>query len=933
MHNFKQTEEQILEFWKKNKIYEKSKKKNLKGKKFYMMDGPPYATGSIHLGTALNKILKDIAMRNKRLQGFDVFDRAGYDTHGVPIEFQIEKEIKSKSKKDIEKFGVKNFINKCKKFATRFIEVMNSEFENLGVWMDFKNPYLTLSSEYIEAIWDTFKVADKKNLLYLGKYPVHICPRCETAVAYNEIEYHKQEDISIYVKFPIKNEKNKFLIIWTTTPWTLPGNTGVMVHPNFIYQEIEVLNNEIWIIARELVPKIMDQFKLKYTVKKEYKGKKLENLEYESPLSKHLKIELKNPAKVVLSKRYVNLEEGTGLVHCAPGHGKEDYEVGKECGLDIICPVNINGLLTKDAGKYEGKKARVVDSEIIEDLEKSNFLVHKLKYVHDYPFCWRCKTPLLMISLPQWFFKISSIQTKILKENEKIDWIPKYMKLRMKAWLRGISDWPISRKRYWGTPLPIWICKKCGNKKVVGSAKELEKLSGKKVKELHKPEIDSVYINCKCGGKMKRVEEVLDVWFDSGVSSWAALDYSKNKKKFEKFWPADLNIEGKDQVRGWWNSQIILSEIKFGKKPFKNILVHGIVLDLGKRKMSKSLGNIVSPKEITEKYGRDYMRYYFARISKGEDFAFDEKEFSEIKKVFTILFNVNNFINQIEKKKTLLRIEDKWILSRFNSMIKEVTEKYNNYKFFEVVQTIENFLINDLSRNYIKIIRERDSETYAILNKIRIGLLKILAPITPFIAEKIWQNLRDKNIVKEESIHLTSWPKIDDKKIDKKLEEEMWKALQIIEIGLAERNKLKIGLKWPLVSAKIKAEKISKELCRIIKKQLNVKKIKLEKGKLMVKFDTKITEELEAEGYAREISRQIQAFRKKLGLEKKEKVKTFIITDDEFADILKKQRGFIKERTNSKELEVVATSKERFKNSIDFKIKDKRGIIVVNRLL
>ncbi|MCK4552610.1 isoleucine--tRNA ligase [Candidatus Pacearchaeota archaeon] len=950
MYEPQKTEEEILKFWKDKKIYEKSKKKNLKGKKFYMMDGPPYATGSIHMGTALNKILKDIAMRSKRLQGFDVFDRAGYDTHGVPIEYQIEKEIGSKSKKDIEKFGVKNFINKCKEFATKFIGLMNSDFENLGVWMDFKNPYLTLSNEYVETIWDAFKIADKKNLLYLGKYPIHVCPRCETAVAYNEIEYHKQEDVSIYVKFPVKNEKNKFLIVWTTTPWTLPGNTGVIVHPDFIYQEIKISNNEsknkflhsfvykpneTWIIAKELVPKIIDKLDLEYSVKKEYKGKELENLEYENPLAKDLKIKLKNPSRIVLSKRYVNLEEGTGLVHCAPGHGKEDYEVGKEHGLDMVCPVEIDGLLTKDAGKYSGKKARVVDSEIIEDLEKSGFLVHKLKYSHDYPLCWRCKNALLMVSLQQWFFKISTIHSKILKENKKINWIPKYMELRMKAWLEGISDWPISRKRYWGTPLPIWICEKCGNKKVVGSAKELEKLSGKKVIELHKPEIDKIYLPCKCGGKMKRVEEVLDVWFDSGVSSWAALEYSKNKKKFEKFWPADLNIEGKDQIRGWWNSQIILSEIKFDKKPFENIFVHGMVVDLGKKKMSKSLGNIVFPKDIIKKYSRDYMRYYFAKTSKGEDFAFDEKEFKDIQKVFRVLINTDNFINQIEKKKSLLKIEDKWILSIFNSMIKKVTEKYNNYKFFEAVQIIEEFLINDLSRNYIKIIRERNNEVYAVLNEIRTGLFKILAPIVPFITEKVWQNLKEKKIVKEESVHLSSWPKADEKKIDKKLEEDMQEALRIIEVGLAERDKTKIGLKWPLPRATIHYyKKLDKELEKIIELQLNVKKLEFKftssKGtELSVELDTELTPELEAEGYAREMSRHVQAFRKKLGLVKKDKIKLFIIADEELKNILEKQKDFIQNRTNSSTLKIVTTDKERFKKIVEFKIKDKRGWIVI----
>ena len=468
----KNYEEEILKFWEKNKIYEKSKKKNEKGKAFYLMDGPPYATGHIHMGTALNKILKDIALRSQRLQGKNIFDRPGYDTHGVPIEFQIEKELGFKTKKDIENFGVNKFIEKCKEFAVKFIDVMNSEFKNLGVWMDWENPYLTFKPEYIEVIWDVFKEAQKKNLLYLGKYPVHVCPRCETAVSYNEIEYARIEDKSIYVKFKLK-DKEGYLLIWTTTPWTLPGNTGVMVNPDFDYAEVEVeLDNkkEVWIIAKDLVEKIMSGFGYKYEIKKVFKGSEMEGWKYFNPLIENLnlKIDKEKNYRVVLSRRYVNLEEGTGLVHTAPGHGKEDYEVGKEFGLDMPSPVSINGLLTKEAGKYAGKKARIVDDEIIKDLDEEGMLARIKPYSHDYPLCWRCKEPLLMLALPQWFLRISKIQKKLLEESEKTNWIPPWMKMRMKAWLEGLGDWPVSRKRYWGTPLPIWICEKCKGVVVVG---------------------------------------------------------------------------------------------------------------------------------------------------------------------------------------------------------------------------------------------------------------------------------------------------------------------------------------------------------------------------------------------------------------------------------------------------------------------------------
>ncbi len=926
MYNPQQTEKEILEFWSINKIYEKSKKKNIKGDKFFFMDGPPYASGYIHLGTALNKILKDIAMRSERLQGKDVFDRPGYDTHGVPIELQVEREIGSKSKQDIEKYGVDKFVKKCREFATKYIEFMNNEFINLGVWMDWKNPYLTFSEEYIEAIWRVFKEADKKGLLYLGKYPVHVCSRCATAVAYNEIEYGKQKDTSIYIKFPLKDRKNVYLIIWTTTPWTLPANTGVMVNPEVFYQEIETSKGERWIIAKELASKIMNMAEKEFSVKKEFKGKDMKGWKYENPVAKYTKIKTNKAYEVVLSARYVTTEDGSGLVHCAPGHGKEDFEVGKENGLDVICPVEVSGLFNHEAGKYSGKQAREANKDIIKDLEEEGVLVHKIDYVHDYPLCWRDKTPLLMISQPQWFLKISDIHNKLLEENESNNWIPSWAKLRMKAWLEGISDWPVSRQRYWGTPLPIWYNKENGEKIVIGSLDELKKLSGKKNIDLHKPGIDDIIIE-KNGREFRRVEEVLDVWFDSGVSSWAALGYPKNKLKFKKFWPADLNIEGKDQIRGWWNSQLILSLIAFGKKPFNNILMHGLVLNVDKKKMSKSGGNNIPPKEIIEKYGRDTLRYYFAKFSKGEDFSFDEREMNEVKKVFMILDNVHNFIGQLENSKKKEKLEDKWILSKLNSLVKNATKDYNEFKFNETIQKIENFLIKDLSRTYIQIIRERSGEPKEILEEAREIILKLLAPITPFLTEKIWLNLKEKKIVEEESVHLSKWPKVNEKKIDLDLEEEFEEALNIIEKGLAERDAVQIGLKWPLAQADIFSEKnLGKEMQEIIAKQINVKKIKIIIGKeRKVKLDIKITPELEAEGYAREFARNVQSFRKKSGLKKGQSVDLIIFCSEKIKDILERNIHFLKERTNSKKIDFSddKIGGEKF----EFKIKEEKIMI------
>ena len=770
--------------------------------------------------------------------------------------------------------------------------------------------------------------ADKKKLLYLGKYSVHVCPRCETAVAFNEIEYAKQKDMSVYVKFPLKNEKNKHLLIFTTTPWTLPANTGVMVHPDAKYNEIELSNGEKWIIAKDLVSGIMDKTETGFTIKREFPGKDMKDWKYENPLSEHLNLEVKNGYRVVLSSRYVTTEDGTGLVHCAPGHGKEDYEVGKENGLDILSPVKSNGELMVETGKYAGKKAREVDKEIIEDLEKSGHLVYKELYEHDYPLCWRDKTPLLMIAQPQWFLKISGIQKNLLKSNDKTNWTPSWMKLRMKAWLEGIGDWPISRQRYWGTPLPIWTSDS-GDKIVVGSMEELVKLSGKKKIDMHKPGIDKIVIK-KNGKVYKRVSEVLDVWFDSGVSSWAALGFPKNNEKFKKYWPADLNIEGKDQVRGWWNSQSILSEITFGEKPFDSILEHGMILDISKRKMSKSLGNATSPEQVIEKYNRDFLRYYFAKLSKGDDFSYEESEFKEIQKTMMIFSNINTFINQLDKNKEKLKVEDSWILSKYNSFLKESQNLYNSYKFPELIQGFEKFVINDLSRTYIQMIRDRSDETWNVLNNIRLGIIKIIAPVMPFMTESVWQNLKEKGIVKDESVHLSKIDKVDEKKINKELEKDFDVALKLIEIGLKERDNAKIGLRWPLGNAKVLSnQQLNKEIQDIIAKQLNIKNIEVKtsnNSELKIELDTTMNDELEGEGYAREVARKIQAERKNLGMKKGDLIDLKIGVSEKLRKLLGNHSEFLRERTNSKTL--VFTEDKLEDKGIVFTVKDEKILVI-----
>ncbi|MBI5553904.1 MAG: isoleucine--tRNA ligase [Candidatus Diapherotrites archaeon] len=804
-------EEEIRAGWKKNDTARNARARNKGKEAFFMLDGPPYASGSIHMGTAFNKILKDTAIRMKRMQGLDSSDQPGYDTHGLPIEHKVEENKGIRFKSEIEAMGVVRFVNSCREFATHFIDVMTQEFDNLGVWMDWENPYVSCSNEYIEAIWWTFKKADERGLLYLGKYPVHACPHCETAVAYNEIEYEKKTDNSVYVKLPLQEEKGIFLLVWTTTPWTLPANSGVMVNPKADYVQVKAGEEEHWIVARELLPKLETLFKRNdFLVEKEFKGQSLEGKKYSNPLSPHLNLGTL-PAgiyRVILSERYVTLDEGTGLVHSSPGHGKEDFDAGTRAGLPVLCPVGLNGVFDTSAGKYEGKKAREVDPEIIEDLKKANALVLMQHYTHDYPVCWRCKSPLLMISSAQWFFKISQIRQRLIDLNQEVTWVPSWGKDRFNNWLEQLGDWPVSRARYWGTPLPIWLCE-CGKKKIVESRKELASLTSIPADlDLHKPWIDAITIPCPCGKQMKRVPEVLDVWFDSGVASWGSLGYPQKKEEFERLWPADFNLEGKDQIRGWWNSQLITSVICFDQKPFETIFLHGMVLDVSKKKMSKSLGNTIKPSEVIEKFNRDYLRYYGAARVRGEDMSFAWADFEAIHRFFGILWNVYNYAAlylELEfsgKEPALngLASEDRWLLGRFNQLTDEAVAEYNVFHFSKVVELMESFVVEELSRTYIKLIRsEKESRQPAIsatLNYVLFGLIRLMAPIIPHFSEFIYQQARSPSL--PESVHLTEFPKPVSAYNDQELLAQFELAKQISQTVLALREEHKLRRRWPL---------------------------------------------------------------------------------------------------------------------------------------
>jgi len=943
MYDFKLIEESVLKFWAENDTHNKANKKNAKGKKFYFLQGPPYTSGRLHIGHAWNNSLKDVVMRYKRMCGFNVWDRGGYDMHGLPTENAVQKKLGMKDKLEIEKYGVEPFIKECIKFSSENAKLMDKDLARLGIWMDFKNAYWPIKNEFIEGEWWLIKKAWDQKRLYKGKKIMQWCASCETSLAKHELEYENVKDKSIYVQFKLK-DKDGYLAIWTTTPWTIPFNLAVMVNPELDYVKLKTSQGDFY-VAKALA----DNFKKvigdeKAKVVETIKGKKMEGWEYIHPFSDSINYnELKknnpNVHTVILSKEYVTTEAGTGLVHCAPGCGPEDYEVGIAYNIPAFNIVDEQGIF-KDAGEFNGLIAKKDDWKFIKAIDDRRALLAEEKVEHEYAHCWRCHNPVIFRSTEQWFMKIEDLIPKMLQFNKSVNWVPESASKNFDLWVENLKDNGISRQRYWGCPVPIWECESCKNIEVIESREEIKKLGGKVPADLHKPWIDAVKLKCpKCKSQMSRVPDVIDVWIDSGTASWNCLEYPANKKYFS-IWPADFILEATEQIRLWFSMLQICSAVAFGKSCYKNVYCHGMILDYQGMKMSKSLGNVISPYEVVDKYGADILRYYMCEVNAGENINFSWEDVKIKQRNLNIFDNVSRFILDLKtrtKPNKKFDIEEKYILSRKNSTIKKVTELMDEYRIDEVIKEIENLFL-DLSRVYIRITRDKANsedagKVLAALEEVYLDTLKMFAIIAPFISDYLYRQVYDS----KGSIHLTPWPKSNPKLIDKKLEEEFSVLSSILEKGFAERDKIQIGLKWPLAGVEItSSNKLSKDFEELLKSQLNVKKVNFKASKnqeIQVLFDSNITPELEAEGYSREISRQIQAFRKKLGLEKKDLVDTYIITDSNFKKILENNLSFIKERTNSKKLELIiddkSKHKETFKNKEPFKIKDKIGEIAI----
>lgn len=841
-----EVEGKILAKWKEENILEKTIENRKDNETWVFYDGPIYANAKPGIHHVLAKTIKDSFCKYKTMKGYKVLRKIGLDTHGLPIEVNVEKKLGFKTKADIEKFGIENFCRECNNATALNIDEVNLLTDNMGQFIDSRHPYVTCSNEFIESEWWLIKEIDKKGLIYYGNKVLPYCPRCGTELSANEVGQGYQEDSvnTVIVPFKIKDSDTYFLV-WTTTPWTLMANVALCVNPDLEYIKVSSMGYK-FIVAKSLANKVLgDDFEVLET----YKGTDLVGTNYEQlmPFA-----EVEGKCFEVVADSYVTSEDGTGIVHIAPAYGDDDNRVCKENGIGFVNPVGKDGCYTTGPWKGTLVTDKDLEIEIIKWLKENDKLFKKIKLTHDYPHCWRCHSPLIYYSKPAWYIRTTEYKDKILEANKTVSWHPDYVGTkRFNNWLENMVDWGISRNRYWGCPMPIWICSSCGEKHVIGSIKELDdmKVGDIDVKnmELHRPYIDEVHIKCpKCNGLMNRVTDVMDVWFDSGAMPYAQFHYPfENKELFESQFPADFIAEGVDQTRGWFNSLICISTIVSGVSSFKNVVVNDMVLDSNGKKMSKSTGNIIDPIKIMEEYGADTVRWYMLYASPvWTPLKFDVEGLKEVhSKFFNPLRNSYNFFaiyanaDKITDINTC-RVEyndrediDKWLLSKYNKLIKEVTEAYDEYDLNKVVKLITDFTSIDLSNWYIRRNRDRfwdnlmttsKKSVYMTTYEVLEGLSKLIAPIASYTAEEIYTNLTGNT-----SVHLSDFPVCNEELIDLKLEEKMDLVRDLISIGRNVREESKIKVRQPISEILLdkKKEKVIGELTSLIKEELNVKEV------------------------------------------------------------------------------------------------------------
>ncbi len=915
-----QHEEEVLKYWEANQVFERSVNERPDNKPYVFYDGPPFATGLPHYGHIVASLMKDAVPRYFTMRGFKVERVWGWDCHGLPIENIVEKELGTKTKKEIEAMGVAEFNERCRSKVLGYVEDWKKTVRRLGRWVDMEHAYVTMSRDYMESVWWVFKQLWDKGLIYQDYRAMHICPRCETTLSQQEVSegYKDVKDISVYVKFKLKNAAEKFgvenvyVVAWTTTPWTLPGNVALAVGPKVNYALVKSEEN-YFIVAKALVEKVFAN--KEFSVEKEMAGEDLVGLSYEPIFDYYAKDEKLNNREngwKIYAADFVTDDSGTGVAHEAPAFGADDWELGKKVGLPFVQHVGMDGRFKPEvlvfAGlevkpKSDDDKVRLgADIAVLKYLQENNYFFAKENLTHSYPHCWRCDTPLLNYATSSWFVKVTAVKDEALKQAEKINWSPDHIKEgRFGQWLAGARDWSISRQRFWASVMPIWKCEKCAEMRVFGSAADLEEASGQKIEDLHKHVVDLVTVPCKCGGTMKRVPDVLDTWFDSGSMPYAQMHYPfENKKKFEDSFPAEFIAEGQDQTRAWFYYLHVLSTSIFAKPAFKNVIVNGIVLAEDGKKMSKKLQNYPDPNVLLEKYGADALRYYLitSPVMHAESLNFSEDGVREAYgKVVNTLWNVVEFYKLFATEKVTevksTNILDEWILAKLQNLIADVTREMEAYNLSEASRPVAEF-IDELSTWYVRRSRDRfkgsdEKDKLAALTTLRevlATLSKVMAPFTPFVAEKVWQEVSGS----KKSVHLEMWPEVNKKSVNESVLEQMQTVRKIVEMGLSLRSEAGVKVRQVLGEFDVRGTVLSEEMTLIIADELNVKKVSVgdnryavvkTDGALTVSLNTEITEVLEKEGLAREFIRTINQMRKDAGLTIQDRIKIEFTTESE----------------------------------------------------
>ena len=850
--NFASREEEVLAFWHENEVFKQMMELRRGKEPFTFYDGPPTANGKPHIGHVLTRSIKDVIPRYKTMKGYDVLRKAGWDTHGLPVELEVEKQLGLDGKPQIEKYGIEPFIKECKKSVWKYKTEWEEMSERVGYWADMENPYITYEDNYIESEWWSLKQIYEKGLLYKGHKIVPYCPRCGTALSSHEVAqgYKNVKETSATVRFQVKGQEKTCLLAWTTTPWTLPSNLALCVNAHETYAKVKAEDGWTYYMSKALIPTVFGETQTE--ILEEMPGQALVGMEYE-PLFSFAKGKLRANEKAwfVVADDYVTMSDGTGIVHIAPAFGEDDYRVCRANGLPFVNFVDAQGRLTEETD-WAGVFVKDADKLILEALKERGLLFAALPFAHDYPFCWRCDTPLIYYARQSWFIKMTAVRDSLMRNNRRVNWIPENIKEgRMGNFVENVIDWGLSRERYWGTPLPVWVCRDCGEVHVIGSREELCRL-GRNVDpniELHRPYIDSVLLTCpKCGGDMVREKEVIDCWYDSGSMPFAQWHYPfENKEEFEKRFPANFISEAIDQTRGWFYTLLAISTCLFDTNSFENCIVMGHVQDKDGQKMSKHKGNVVDPWSVLNVQGADAVRWFFYNNAAPwlPNRFYAEAVAETQRKYMGTLWNTYAFfilyadIDQFDPKahpldKAELTLMDRWALSRLNTLVRTVDEHLDHYRITEASRAMADF-VDDLSNWYVRRSRERfwgkgmagDKEAaFATLYHILETMCRLTAPFTPFMAESMYRNLVcsvDKTA--PISVHLTDFPKADESMIDPELEAHMKDLLDVVVLGRACRSEGNLKVRQPLARMIVSGRQLPQEFCALAEDELNVKDV------------------------------------------------------------------------------------------------------------